>query len=58
MKRNEPVFIVFARGEPLGVMTMREAFRWSWSQSTGHVVLDFIPVEEGEKVNGRKSIQE
>lgn len=52
MNNKEPVFLVIARSEPLGVMTMRDALRWSWSQSTGHVVLDFIPLKEGEKVDG------
>lgn len=52
MNSKELLFLVIARGEPLGVMTMRDAFRWSWSQSTGHVILDFIPVGEGEKEDG------
>ena len=28
--------------EPLGVMTMLDAFRWAWNN--GHHVLDFSPV--------------
>lgn len=33
----ERVFYVTANGEPLGIMTMKDAFAWSFEH--GHVVL-------------------
>ncbi|SHL05535.1 hypothetical protein [Fibrobacter sp. UWH4] len=50
---NEKLFLVFAHWEPLGIMTMLDAFRWSWSQGAGHhVIIEFTPVNEKEKSNG------
>ncbi len=46
MKNEEKLFLVRANGEDLGIMTMRDAFRWSWSQAAGqHVSLSFEPVK-------------
>ena len=46
MKNEEKLFFVRANGEDLGIMTMRDAFRWSWSQSAGqHASLSFEPVK-------------
>ena len=47
MRTEEKLFFVRANGEDLGIMTMRDAFRWRWSQSAGqHVSLSFEPVKE------------
>lgn len=47
MRTEEKLFFVRANGEDLGIMTMRDAFRWSWSQSEGqHASLSFEPVKE------------
>lgn len=46
MNKEEKLFFVRANGEDLGIMTMRDAFRWSWSQSAGqHVSFSFEPVK-------------
>ena len=34
---KERIFYVTANGEPLGIMTMKDAFAWSFGH--GHVVL-------------------
>ncbi len=53
MRDKEKLFLVHAHGEPLGIMTMLDAFRWSWSQGTGHhVILEFTPVSDKETAYG------
>ena len=34
--------------EPLGVMTMDDAFRWAWDH--GHCALGFVPLGNGQAV--------
>ena len=46
MRNEEKLFFVRANGEDLGIMTMHDAFRWSWGQAAGqHVLLSFEPVK-------------